>query len=83
MRRLFFLLIWGKEIVEIVAKRRMEKRLNFRATHQEELMLGLVARRVNRSRSDTLRMLIRAAAVELDVSTSRREVRGDGGGNGQ
>ena len=64
-------------------KRRMEKKLNFRATHQEDLLLGLVARRVNRSRSDTLRMLIRAAAAELDASTFRRDVRGDGGDNGQ
>lgn len=43
-----------------------EVHLNFRATHREAALLALLAARAQRSRSDTLRLLIRSAAAELD-----------------
>lgn len=39
--------------------------LNFRATRRDAALLALVAARVQRSRSDTMRLLIRSAAAEL------------------
>lgn len=48
--------------------------LNFRATRRDASLLALVAARVQRSRSDTLRLLIRSAAAELDTAPNRQQI---------
>ena len=44
--------------------------ISIRATRRDATLLALVAARVRRSRSDTLRLLIRSAAAELAASPS-------------
>lgn len=51
-------------------KRRV-RMLNYRATPVDAALLALVAGRISRSRSDTLRLLVRAAAAELGESLVR------------
>lgn len=40
--------------------------VNFRVSRRDASLLALLAARAQRSRSDTLRLLIRSAAAELD-----------------
>jgi hypothetical protein len=47
--------------------------INFRATRRDAALLALVAARVQRSRSDTLRLLIRSAAAELDATPAGQQ----------
>ncbi len=52
-------------ITRRIPQRRV-RMLNYRATPADDALLALVAGRLRRSRSDTLRLLVRAAAAELD-----------------
>lgn len=56
--------------------RRM-RMLNYRATPADDVLLAIVAGRLRRSRSDTLRLLVRAAAAELDAGRTTAEGGGD------
>jgi hypothetical protein len=51
--------------------------LNYRATPTDDALLSLVSSRISRSRSDTLRLLVRAAAAELDTGATRGPARAE------
>ncbi len=53
--------------------------LNYRATPADDVLLAIVAGRLRRNRSETLRLLVRAAAAELDVARTTAEGGGDEG----
>lgn len=48
-------------------QRRNIRRFELRTTTADRLLLGVVAAKLGRSRSDTVRLLVRAAAAELDA----------------
>lgn len=47
--------------------------ISVRTTRRDAALLALVAARVQRSRSDTLRLLIRSAAAELDATPAGQQ----------
>lgn len=48
--------------------------VNFRVSRRDASLLALLAARVQRSRSDTLRLLIRSAAAELDGAPGGQQI---------
>ena len=47
--------------------------ISIRATRRDAALLAMIAARAKRSRSDTLRLLIRSAAAELASAPSGRQ----------